>query len=156
MNIGVATTAATTTAQLVANVVGTVKAARDLAKDLSNHELKDKIGDAYDGLLDLRQRLLDVDEENRQLKAELAKKAEIQGPVPPFGYFFDKQHPDTPICPKCYQAKESRIAFMGSLHSWSGAMRRVCQLCGHICREQEGERDHPVQLRPVVSRYTHR
>jgi hypothetical protein len=132
--------AATTTASLVANVVGTVRAARDLAKDIGNHELKEKIGDAYDGLNDLRQRVLDLDEENRQLKAELAKKAEIEGPVPPFGYFFDKRHPDHPMCPKCYQAKESRIAYMGPLHPWNGGMRRVCQLCGHITTEQEGER----------------
>jgi len=66
---------ATTTAQLVASVVGTVKTARDLAKDIGNRELKETIGDAYDGLNDLRQRVLDLDEENRQLKADLAKKA---------------------------------------------------------------------------------
>jgi len=127
----------TTTAQLVATVVGTVKTARELAKDISNHELKEKIGEAYDGLLDLRQRLLDLDEENRHLKAELTKKAEIDGPNPPFGYFYDRRHPDDPLCPQCYQSKESRISFMGPIHSWSGGLRRNCRNCGHAIFEKE-------------------
>jgi len=128
---------ATTTAQLVASVVGTVKTARDLAKDIGNRELKETIGDAYDGLNDLRQRVLDLDEENRQLKADLAKKAEIEGPLPPFGYFIYKHLPENPLCPKCYQAKESTISYMGPPQNWNRGMRRQCRNCGHYIYEKE-------------------
>jgi hypothetical protein len=125
------------TAQLVASVVNTVRAARDLARDTTNHELKEKIGEVYDGLMDLRERLFNLDEENRQLKAELEKKAEIEGPVPPFGYFFDKRHPDAPLCPKCYQQSDSRVSFMGPLQPWNRGERRLCRNCGHGIYEKE-------------------
>jgi len=133
MNIGVATT----TAQIVANVVGTVKAARELAKDTGNHELKKKIGYAYEGLIDLRERLFALDEENQQLKSELAKKAEIDGPVPPYGYCFDKRNPDSPLCPKCFQAKESCVSFMGPAQEWNRGVRRDCRICGLTIYEKE-------------------
>jgi hypothetical protein len=145
------TGAAVTAAQMVASVVSTVKAARDLAKDISNHELKEKIGDIYKGLNDLRQRILDLDEENRNLKAELAKRAETDGPVPPFGYYFDKRHPDSPLCPKCYQSSDSRLAFMGPQEPWgNGALRRKCQLCGHVIDEIKPKpyRNDPTPYNP--------
>jgi hypothetical protein len=90
-----------TTAQIVASVVSVLKDARELAKGSSNSELKQAIGDAYKGLLDLRERLLDLDTENRQLKAELEKKTEVEGPIPPFGYFYKRGDRDNPVCPKC-------------------------------------------------------
>lgn len=145
MNLGVAAT----TAQIVADVVGTVKAARDLAKATGNRELKEKIGEAYDGLLDLRQRLLDLDDENRQLRAELAKKVEIDGPRPPFGYFFDKSHPDSPLCPKCYQSKESRLSYMGPAVPWNRGVRRDCRICGFTIFEKEMDLS-PRRLQPRV------
>lgn len=127
-----------TTAQLVANVVSTIKAARDLAKNVGNGDLKDRIAEAYDGLLDLRQRLLDVDEENRRLKVELEKKFEIEGPIPPFGYFFDKRYPDQPLCPRCYQSKESCLAYLTPPECPLGpgtTPDRRCRLCGQIFYE---------------------
>lgn len=148
MNMGGATTV-----QLVANVVSTVKAARDLAKETGNHDLKERIGDAYDGLNDLRQRVLDLAEENRQLKAELAKRAGIDGPVPPFGYFFDKRHPDQPLCPKCYQSKDGQISFMGPLHSWSYGERRVCRMCSYIVWEREPNNHAVITARKPQTPY---
>lgn len=142
------------TAQLVASVVNTAKAARDLARDTTNHELKEKIGEVYEGLMDLRERLLNVDEENRRLKVELTKRAEIDGPVPPFGYFFDKRHPEDPLCPRCYQATESRIAYMGPQYSLNGSVRRDCRLCAFVVREQEPDRRPLHQLRPRITPYT--
>lgn len=142
------------TAQLVATVVSTVKTVRDLARDTSNHELKEKIGEVFEGLMDLRERLLNLDEENRQLKEELNKKADIEGPVPPFGYFFDKRHPDEPLCPKCYQGSDSRLSFMGPLHTWNHGERRICRLCGHMIYEKEMDfLARPPQLRPKISPY---
>jgi hypothetical protein len=57
---------------------------------------------AFDLLRDLKERMLAPDEENRDLKTQLAKKALITGPVPPFGYLYEKteeaqQHP---LCPR--------------------------------------------------------
>jgi hypothetical protein len=64
-------------AQMVSAVLSSLKNARDLATVTSNSELREQINSAYDGLIDIKERLLNVDEENRALKTALAKKAEV-------------------------------------------------------------------------------
>jgi len=118
-----------TTAGLINNALTTLKSARELAKDTSDMELREKIGDAYDALVDLREHALAQDEEIRQLKRQIEEKAKFLGPVAPQGYYYsvddrEKQHP---ICPRCFQSEPQRIAFMGRFdHELN---RRVCQLC---------------------------
>jgi len=136
--------AAVTATQMVATVVNTVRAAKELAKDISNHELKDKIGEIYDSLNDLRQRVLDLDEENRALKGEVAKKLDIEGPTPPYGYFYRKDHPQDPLCPTCYQSKESRLGFMGPQRRSSAGVYRSCHLCGKLIYEDRSQRSEIV------------
>jgi len=85
----------------------------------------------------LEQRLHDAAQKIRSLEAEIEKRSVVDGPLPPFGYFFDKQHPDSPLCPKCYQAKDSQLSFMGPAKSWSGGIRRACRICGLLIYEEE-------------------
>jgi hypothetical protein len=70
--------------------------------------------------------MLALDEENRELKTQLAKKALITGPVPPFGYLYEKtdeaqQHP---LCPRCYQKDQHLYTLVPS--DWGGATMRTC------------------------------
>jgi hypothetical protein len=125
---------ASTAGQLLGTAVSIIKNARDLAKDSSDHELKSVISDAYDAVLNLKEKLLDLDEENRQLKAQLAKRDSFTGPVPPFGYVYKaddtrKQHP---LCPKCYQ-ENGHESFLTRDSDGSRSWRRcpVCQLLIH-------------------------
>jgi uncharacterized protein YodC (DUF2158 family) len=83
--------------------------------------------------------------------AEIAKESEIVGPMPPFGYVFNRHHPDDPLCPVCFQSSDSRLAFMGPLHSWSGGMRRECPMCGFLMYEVQPDGpgiSRAVQRRP--------
>ena len=125
------------TTEIIAGVLSALKNARELARDTSNSELKDQISDAQDGLLSLKERLLEIHDENRQLKAELAKRTAIEGPVPPFGYFYKDGDRDNPLCPKCYQSKERCESYMGPLIPWNRGSRRNCRNCGHSIYEQE-------------------
>lgn len=132
---------AVTATQMVGSVVSTVKSLRDWAKSSGNHELNQRAGDVFDSLNDLRQRVLDLDEENRNLKVELAKRADIDGPVPPHGYYFDKRYPEAPLCPKCYQSKENpRIGYMTTPSAGSFGTSRRCQLCGFSLYEDRSKR----------------
>jgi hypothetical protein len=129
------------TAALVNNAIGAIKSARDLAKDTSATELKEKIGAAYETLLDLREHALSLDEENRKLKAQLAEKATYVGPVAPHGYFFaasdeQQQHP---LCPSCFQAKPQQVGFMDAAKQWNGGVRRSCKLCNKPVYEKPME-----------------
>jgi len=122
---------------VIASVLSSLKNARDLAKDTSNSELRNQISDAYDSLLDLKSRLFEMDDEIRQLKAVLAKKAEMEGPVPPFGYFYKNGDREHPLCPKCYQSKEPTESYLTPAQSWNGGIRRECRNCHHFIYEKE-------------------
>lgn len=122
---------------VIASVLGSLKNARDIAKDTSNSELRNQINDAYDSLLDLKGRLFEMDEEVRLLKAALAKRAEMEGPVPPFGYLYKNGDHEHPLCPKCYQSKEPVESYLTPAQPWSGGIRRKCRTCHHFIYEEE-------------------
>jgi hypothetical protein len=135
------------TVGLVNSAIGAIKSARELAKDTSATELREKIGAAYETLLDLREHALSLDEENRQLKAQLAAKAAYIGPVAPHGYFYEatdapKQHP---LCPTCFQSNPQRIGFMDESKPWNRGIRRECKLCGKHVYEK------PMDLAAVMA-----
>jgi hypothetical protein len=83
----------------------------------------------------LEDRLSEANQRIRQLQGELDKKSNIEGPTPPFGYFFNPKHPDSPICPKCYQSKTPSISFMTEPYDWRGRTRRDCRNCHHTVWE---------------------
>ena len=69
-----------TTAGLVNNALSSLKSARDFAKIVGNADLKEEIAAAYDALQDLRERALDLDEENRQPRRNSRPKPLTLGP----------------------------------------------------------------------------
>lgn len=115
---------------LVNAAVSTAKTVRDLAKDSSDSKLKNEISSLYDALLDIKAKVLEIDDENRSLKAQLAAKDDIEGPVEPHGYFFHKDKPEKPICPKCFQSQPQNIVYLQPPHKWNGGQRRDCLVCG--------------------------
>jgi hypothetical protein len=60
--------AALTTVQIVSGLAASAKNAVDLAKASSNNELKGAVSELYDSVLDVKGRVLELDEENRNLK----------------------------------------------------------------------------------------
>jgi hypothetical protein len=140
-------TSAVTTLALVNGAIDAAKKSVGLVKDVNNHELKLQVSEVLNSILDLKVRILDLDEENRTLKAELQKEAEIEGPNPPFGYFFSKLHPDKPLCPKCYQSEARRLSFMTEPFPFSYGIRRDCRLCRHTIWEKQP--DYSQQHEPT-------
>lgn len=123
--------AALTTVQIVSGLASSAKNAVDLAKASSNNELKGAVSELYDSVLDVKARVLDLDEENRNLKVQLAQKEQIEGPDERFGYFYFKSHPDKPLCPKCYQAIPSQVVYMGPRRDQT----RFCPVCNFYVEE---------------------
>jgi hypothetical protein len=122
--------AVATTVQLVSGAVASAKNAFDLAKASSDRDLKGAVSELYDSLLEVKGRVLDLDQENRDLKAQLARKGDIDGPTEPHGYFFYKDKPDKPLCPKCYQSQPSNIVFLEPIKvNDSGGRYRECLIC---------------------------
>ena len=63
------------TMALVNSVIGSAKNARDLAIQSENSDVKDAIIGVYDAILEVKNRVLDLDEENRKLREKLATSA---------------------------------------------------------------------------------
>jgi hypothetical protein len=132
-------------AELVSSVVSTAKTTRDLAKDSVDHKLKESISELYDGLISIKEHVIDLESENRRLKEELARKDEIEGPAEPFGYFFTKQKPNNPLCPKCLQSELSKVVFLSPLRKHKGGELRRCPVC------QYGNYEEPPKSGPAIA-----
>jgi hypothetical protein len=144
-------TAVLTTTQLVGGLVASAKNALDLAKASSDHSLKASISELYDSLLDVKGRVLDLDEENRRLKTALVMKDEVVGPIEPHGYFFLKDKPNQPICPKCLQSQPSNSVFLSPLSERYDGARRECVICHWQHYETTKQPSGPVRRRSFSS-----
>lgn len=128
--------AALTTVQIVSGLAASAKNAVDLAKGTSNTELKGALSELYDSVLDVKARVLDLDEAVRSLKAQLAQREQVEGPDARFGYFCFKSRPNEPLCPKCYQSIPSRVVNMGPRDQRAGGIMRFCPVCNFTVTEE--------------------
>jgi hypothetical protein len=81
--------------------ISSVKNARDIAKSSHDHELKAAISDAFDAVLDLKEKVHELTEQNRSLREQLERRDDIAHDEGS-GYFY-KTNENKPLCPKCYQ-----------------------------------------------------
>jgi len=111
---------------LVNGAIDAAKKAVGIAKDLNSLELKEQVGDVFNAILDLKVRLLELDEENRTLKAQLDAKENIKFD-PSTGLFY-KDGEQSPLCPACYQGKEHLVAYLAQTVSGSRPYHH-CKIC---------------------------
>lgn len=128
---------ALTTTQLLGSLLASAKNVLDVAKASSDRALKAAVSELHDSVLDVKGRVLELDEENRSLKAELARQGEIVGPVQPHGYFFFEEKPEGPLCPNCWQSRPRSARFLSPLQRNSSASWRNCTGCGHMYWESK-------------------
>jgi hypothetical protein len=84
----------------------------------------------------VKARVLDLDEENRSLKAQLVQREEIEGPDAKFGYFYFDNKQNEPLCPKCYQSVPSKVVYMGPRNQCAGGIMRFCPVCNFTVTEE--------------------
>lgn len=142
--------AALTTVQIVSGLAASAKNAVDLAKSTSNNELKGAVSELYDSVLDVKARVLDLDEEVRGLKTQLALREEISGPDARFGCFHFKSKPNEPLCPKCYQSIPSKVVYMGPRDQRAGGIMRFCPVCNFTVTEERAQDiNRPIDYDPL-------
>ncbi len=100
--------AVSTVAQLISGLVSSANSARDLASKISDHALKGAVSKLCDEILDVKIRVLELDQENRYLKAALAQKDEVVGPLGPKAISFTK----TSSINHCAQSASSQYLAM--------------------------------------------
>jgi hypothetical protein len=143
------TSATTIAAQILSNTLAVLKTVREQAKESKDATLKSHISDLYDSVLSLKEAVMLVTDENRELRRrieELEKAPET--PVPMIrqvglvNYYFVGE--EGPYCQPCYDAK-SKLVRVTPPEPWSGGQRRHCPVCHAIFQETKGA-DGPVRL----------
>jgi hypothetical protein len=133
---------------MLSAAVTALKDAKELATDVEHVDLKEKIGAAYDTLLELKIRLYEYDEENRQLRQELESKTAYVGPLPPHSYVYqaDDTERQSPLCPRCFQHQPRIISYLsGPQITGSRRVLRKCNLCPWVATERPGQQGDPKE-----------
>jgi len=140
-----------TAVQLINGLVASAKNALDLAKASSNRALVEAVKEFNNSLFDVQKRVLELDEENRKLKAELSLRNEVVGPLGPHNYFFFRDNQDKPLCPKCFQSLPPHPVFLTQLVNGSGGSYRDCIFCHERYYETPEQPSQPVRMgRPKI------
>ena len=137
---------------IVSGALSSLKAARDLAKDTTDLELKGKLSEVFDLLLELKESVSTLADENKSLKAQLKEKDQLEGPFAPFGYFYKSGDREHPLCSICAQKAVPVQSYMGPLHQWRGGQRRTCRTCDQSIYEVEMQPIH-TPIRPARRNY---
>ena len=136
-----------TVAQLVTNTVSIVKSVKDASETSDNVELKSAVNQLNNSVIELGQRLIESDQENRKLKARLSLRKKVIGPHGEFGYFFYKAKPDQPLCPRCIQGESERAVFLSPPRKGDGGSTiRVCEVCDRSYTEKV-----PAPVGPAIA-----
>jgi hypothetical protein len=125
----------------VATAVGMLNAAlsafknvRDLSAGSSDLSLKESLAELHDKLIYAKQSLMELADENRDLKQQLEAKAELERRAP-FGYWYKKGESD-PLCPLCYQ-RDGKLVYLDKLErTENGYVKRACIVCQQPFYEQ--------------------
>jgi hypothetical protein len=93
---------ALTVTSLVNNLLSSARTAKDLAKQSSDSDLKERIAEVFNDILDLKAKVLDLDSENRDLREQLKQRTLVERDPTTEGFY--KKGETDPLCPKCLQS----------------------------------------------------
>jgi hypothetical protein len=123
-------TVAAAAMQILNNALGAMKSAKERAKGSKDTELKEEISTLYDVLLDLKEALMRLADENTELRRKLEQLETAQKEKPELrqvgvvNYYFDGDK--GPYCQACYDGKLRRLVALSPPEDWNGGIRRYC------------------------------
>jgi hypothetical protein len=118
---------ASTAVSLVNGTIGLLKEARESAKRSDDHDLKDKLSEVFDSVLELKEVIGNLREENAGLRKRLDTRANLNWNSK-LRLYFAEGDPD-PFCPSCLDLNGRQIRLFP--HFWkSGLLSRYeCKIC---------------------------
>jgi hypothetical protein len=124
--------AALSVASLVSNVLSSAKAAKEPAKQSGDAALKEQIGDLIDSIIDVKQRVIELDEENRELRKKLEAKAELKWDTK-LKLYLAEGDPD-PFCTPCWDSKRNQIRVHPTYYTGGDGIlwKYTCNVCRSV------------------------
>jgi hypothetical protein len=125
---------------MLSAALSTFKQVKELSAGSGDLALKESVSELYDKLLDVKQSLIELEDENRTLRQQLQAKAELER-RPPHGYWFKKGEAD-PICPLCHQ-RDGKAIYLDPPYTSreDGSITRYCRGCSSTFYERQGRTD---------------
>jgi hypothetical protein len=123
-----AVTAATTALGLANSAVSAVKSAYELSKKTSDLDLKHQISHVLDTVLDLKVKIIELDEENRMLRQQVEQKDNLKRDAVT-GFWFKDGDEAAPLCPKCYESDNKLIYLTHNRASEYSSENYLCKVC---------------------------
>lgn len=110
------------------NAFSVFKHVKELSFDSGDLNLKEAVAELYDKLLDVKEKLIELEDENRKLRQQLASKNELER-RPPFGYWYKKGEND-PLCRVCYE-RDGKLIYLDAEYRSieDGTISRWCRGC---------------------------
>lgn len=141
------TSATTIAAQILSNTLAVLKTVREQSKESKDATLKGHISDLYDSVLSLKEAVMLVTEENRQLRRRIA---ELETPpakpvikqVGLTNYYFLGD--EGPFCQPCYSVK-SKLVPLAPQNRYAGGIGRKCEVCNKVFFESNEVEQMHVQ-----------
>jgi hypothetical protein len=118
---------ASTAVGLVNGTISLLKEARAAARTSEDHELKDMLSEVFDSVLELKEVVSSLREENAELQRRLDARARLTWNSSRKLYFADGD-PD-PFCPSCFDLKGQQIRLQP--HKYSLLHQYQCPVCEH-------------------------
>jgi hypothetical protein len=118
---------------LANSALSAVKSALELGKKTTDLSLKHELSNAVDSVLDLKVKVHELADENRDLRALLQQKEKITR-TGEHGFWFREGETD-PLCPKCYEDAGKTI-YLTPAVPWNGGVRRDCYVCSQMYMEK--------------------
>ena len=125
LSLGLASTAV----GLVNGTISLLKDAKQAAKSSQDHELKEKVSEVYDEILNLKEAVSNLAKENEDLRRQLTERAKVKwdGKI---GAYFAEGDPD-PFCPACFDGN-SKLVRLTPVFARSGSSEVWKYDCG-VC-----------------------
>jgi hypothetical protein len=129
---------AATAVGLVNSAFSAVKTAFELSKSTTDLELKQQIVTTFDSVLELKVKVYELAEENRQLNEQIKLKETLKRD-PKYGYWFIDGETD-PICPKCYEGPSTAVRYLSPRILTLGTIpQRKCFVCQQSYLERRSQ-----------------
>ena len=113
---------------LVTTTIVAAQHAYDLAGQADDRDLQQKISEIYDLVLILDRQMQALEQDNRELKRQLAEKPKVMAERKGvFGYWF-KEGETAPLCPVCCE-RDDAVSYLSQVEHVKQGSCRTCATC---------------------------
>jgi hypothetical protein len=111
--------------ELISTALAGLRQIKEMAKSSSDSDLKEQVSSVFDDVLELKLKLITLEDENRELKRRLDERAKVRRE----GRYFYLEGESEPLCPNCYHTSDKVIHLERHAGLTPGKVQFFCRVC---------------------------